>query len=111
MHYPKFNRWRGYDSDRPLTLFCWAVAAEIYHYDNVDIPVDAAVWRAFLADGPQDLPLYWQLRESLTREGAGQGLIRGEDRMHRSSAPKLPPYKMGPVSTPFQPLPDEAAPS
>lgn len=111
VHYPKFNHRTGLDQDRPLTLFCWAVAAEKYRSYDVDIPVDPAVWKAFLADGPKSLPIYWDLRENLTRAGAGQGLIRGEDTMHLFSEHKPPPYKMGPLSTPYHPLPDEAVPS
>ena len=110
VHYPKFNRRLGYDQNRATVLFCWAVAADKYHYDNVDISVDPEVWQAFLADGPKNLPLYWQLRESLTDAGAEKGLIRGSAR-ELPPGPKPPPYKMGPLSTPYQPLPGEAVPS
>ncbi len=111
IHYPKFNRRLGDNDDsRALTLFCWAVAADKYHYDNVSIPVDPEVWRAFLADGPKQLPLYWGLRDSLTRAGAGQGLIRGDAREFPSGH-KPSHYKMGPLSTPYHPLPGEDVPS
>ena len=110
VHYPKFNHRLGSDQNRALDLFCWAVAANKYHYDNVDIPVDPEVWQAFLADGPKNLPLYWGLRDSLTRAGAGQGLIRGNAR-EIPPGPKPPPYKMGPLSTPYHPLPGEAVPT
>lgn len=109
VHYPKFNHRLGLDRNRPLILFCWAVAADRYHYENVDIPVDPDVWQAFLADGPKSLPIYWNLRQSLSHAGAGHGLIRGSD-MELAPGPKPPPYRMGP-SKPYQPLPGEAAPS
>ena len=110
VHYPKFNRRLGYDQNRALDLFCWAVAADKYHNDNVDIPVDPEVWQAFLADGPKQLPLYWGLRDSLTRAGAGQGLIRGAPKEFLSDR-KLSHYKIGPLSTPYHPLPGEDVPS
>ena len=110
VHYPKFNHRLGYDQNRALNLFCWAVAADKCHYDNVDIPVDSEVWQAFLADGPKQLPLYWQLRESLTRAGAGQGLIRG-NATEFPSGHKPASYKMPPLSKPYHPFPDEAVPS
>lgn len=110
VHYPKFNRRLGYDRNRALDLFCWAVAADKYHYDNVDIPVDPEVWQAFLTDGPKNLPLYWRLRKSLTDAGAGQGLIRGSA-IELPPGPKPIPYKMGPLSTPYHPLPGEDVPS
>ena len=56
VHYPNFNRRTGVGLNAPLTLFCWAVAADNYRSDDVDIPVDPAVWEAFLADGPRGLP-------------------------------------------------------
>ncbi len=111
VHFTKFNRRTGAGLDAPLTLFCWAVAADNYHSDGVDIPVDPAVWQAFLKDGPKGLPLYWDLRENLTRAGAGRGLIRGDDTIHHFRAHKLPPYVMGPLPTPYHPLPGEAASS
>jgi hypothetical protein len=111
VHYPKFSRRTGdTDDTRAMILFCWAVAADKYHYDNVDIPVDPEVWQAFLTDGPKQLPLYWRLRESLTDAGAGQGLIRGDAREFPSGH-KPSRYKMGPLSTPYHPLPGEDVPS
>lgn len=112
VHYPKFNQRTSSDYNQDLTfmLFCWAVAAEKYRSRNVDIPVDPLVWQAFLAHGPKTLPLYWDLREDLTRAGAGQGLIHGENRMRLYSNPKPPAYKMGRVSTPYKPLPGEDVP-
>lgn len=112
VHYPKFNRRisNDYDQELTLTVFCWAAAAEKYHSRNVDIPVDPLVWQAFLAHGPKTLPMYWDLREELTEAGAGQGLIRGTDSMRLYSNPKPPAYKMGRVSTPYQPLPGEDVP-
>ena len=111
VHYPKFSRRMGLDQNRLLTLFCWAVAAEDYRSDDIDIPIDPAVWRAFLTDGPKGLPLCWEVRESLTRAGAGQGLIQGEETSRHLMAHKPPPYTMGPLPKPYHPLPDEAAPS
>lgn len=110
VHYPKYSKRIGLDQDKPLTLFCWAVAASDYRSRNVDIPVDPLVWQAFLAHGPKSLPLYWDLREELTEAGAGQGLIHGTDSMRLHSNPKPPAYKMGRVSTPYQPLPGEDVP-
>ncbi len=97
VHYQKYKQRRGSAEYLPLTLFCWAVAADKYHRDNVDIQVDPAVWRAFLADGPKDLPWYWGVRRTLTRAGAGQGLIRGEDSMGGLTGNKASVYKMGPL--------------
>ncbi len=111
VHYPRFNRRMGMNKNRAVTLFCWAVAADTYHDDGVDIPVDPEVWQAFLADGPKGLPIYWQLRESLIRAGAGKGLIRGDDSMFHLTGHKPPPYKMGPLPRPYQPLPGEVTPS
>ncbi len=110
VHYAKYNKRRGFDQNKPLTLFCWAVAASDYRDRNVDIPVDPLVWREFLADGPKSLPLYWDLRKELTEAGAGQGLIRGDNRRRQSSDPKPPAYKMGRLSTPYQLLPGEEIP-
>ncbi len=110
VHYPKYNKRRGMDQNKPLVLFCWAVAASDYRDRNVDIPVDPLVWQKFLADGPKSLPLYWDLRKELTEAGAGQGLIRGDNRMRLSSNPKPTAYKMGRVSTPYKPLPGEDVP-
>lgn len=109
VHYPKSDPRTGAGLERPLTLFCWAVAAENYRSDDVDIPVDPLVWKAFLADGPKGLPLYWDLQESLTRAGAGRGLIRGDDTNRHFRTHKLPPYVMGPLPTPYHPLPNKAA--
>ena len=61
VHYPKFSRRMGLDQNRPLMLFCWAVAADDYRSDDIDIPIDPAVWRAFLTDGPKGLSLYWEV--------------------------------------------------
>ena len=112
VHYPKFNKRTSsnYNDDLTWIVFCWAVAAEKYHRHNVDIPVDPLVWQAFLAHGPKSLPLYWDLRKELTEAGTGQGLIRGDNSMRLYSDPKPPAYKMGRVSTPYQPLPGEDVP-
>lgn len=112
VHYRKYNERRGGAENLPLTLFCWAVAADKYRRDNVDIPVDPAVWRAFLADGPKGLPWYWSLRNTLTQAGAGQGLIRGEYHgVFGKPVPKPMVYQMGPLPRPFEPLPGEETPS
>lgn len=67
------------DADhKALALFCWGVAADSYHWKRKDVVVNPALWRAFLADGPKDLPVYQTLRRNLTDEGAGKGFIRGD---------------------------------
>ena len=104
VHYPQPDLRTGGGLNRPLTLFCWAVAADDYRSDDVDIPVDPLVWKAFLADGPRGLPLYWDPRESLTRAGAGRGLIRGDDSNRHFRTHKLPPYVMGPLFAPYHPI-------
>ena len=81
------------DSDRQV-LLGWAVAADQFHSDNVNIQVDPVVWKAFLAQGPKDLPLYWEIRDDLTRAGAGKGLIHAEDPMHGMTGDKPGLYKL-----------------
>ena len=81
------------DTDRQVLLGC-AVAADQFHSDNVNIQVDPAVWKTFLADGPKDLPLYWEIRDDLTRAGAGKGLIHAEDPMHGLTEDKPGLYKL-----------------
>lgn len=110
VHYPRFSHRTGLDRNRPLALFCWAVAADKYHNYNVDIPVDPLVWHAFLVDGPHSLPVYWQLRERLIEAGAGRGVVRGSPWEVRHDAPRSV-YQMPPLSRPYHPLPNEAAPS
>lgn len=80
VHYSKYRHRREMDGDQSSPLFRWTVAAQSYHYDNIDIQIDPAVWRAFLADGPKDLPLYWWVRDNLAQQGADNGVIRGENK-------------------------------
>ena len=109
VHYSKFCKTTGLDKNDAQVFLAWGVAADRYRRDNVNIQVDPAVWKAFLAEGPKDLPLYWGVRESLEDAGAGQGLIRGEDPMHGMTNEKPTLYKLS--SFPHQPLPRAANPS
>ena len=111
IHYPKFNRRLGMDKNLPLILFCWAVAADDYQRTGVDIPIDPQVWQAFLTDGPKSLPLYWEIRQDLIRVGADHGLLHDPNPLAPLNTPKPPPYKMPPLSRPYQPRPDEANPT
>jgi len=61
------------------------------------------VWKAFLAEGPKDLPLYWEIRDDLTRAGAGKGLIHAKDPMHGMTGDKPGFYKLTAFPRPASP--------
>lgn len=110
VHYPRYCHRRGLDKHNAEELFVWAVAAEKYSRENVDVQVDPVVWRAFLADGPKTLPTYWEVRRYLSDKGADRGTIRGDDPFSGMTGDKRAVYKLPRLSTPYNPLPGEATP-
>lgn len=95
--------------DGALSLFCWGVAADDYHWKGKDIALDPTIWKSFLTEGPKDLPIYWDVRKSLTREGAGQGLIRGDTPPWLKPVPTA--LRTGAASGPTTAATDASAPS